>query len=225
MESLYIYIRDKGGISMNPILSIWSKPTETLKYILENKTVAYGFLIFLLSSISTGAVSMATTGLFSGMPVAFIVIVSIIITYGAALIGWVIIAALYTWVGKWLGGTGKFSDMIRITPASAILSIWLAPMNFLLVAVYGSRLFEVPTDNFGITNLPIGIYLLQNLVMIGVGIYGTVIMCKGIGLVHGFSAWRGLGVVAIIFGIFVVITIIISVVFAALIFSLFATFG
>ena len=98
-------------------------------------------------------------------------------------------------------------------------------MNFLLVAVYGSRLYEVPTENFGITNLPIGIYLLQNLIMIGVGIYGTVVTCKGVGLVHGFSAWRGLGVVAIIFGIFVVITIIISIAFAAIIFSLFSTFG
>ena len=110
---------------MNPILTIWSKPTETLNYILENKTVAYGFIIFLLSSISTGSVAMATTGLFSGMPIALIVILSIIITYGAALIGWVIIAALYTWVGKWLGGRGKFSDMIRVTPASAILSFGL----------------------------------------------------------------------------------------------------
>lgn len=210
---------------MNPILTIWSKPTETLNYMLENKTVAYGFIIFLLSSISTGSVAMATTGLFGSLPVALIVLLSIIITYGLALIGWVIIAALYTWVGKWLGGRGKFSDMVRVTPASAILSIWLAPMNFLLVAVYGSRLYEVPTENFGLTNLPIGVYLLQNLIMIGVGIYGTVITCKGVGLVHGFSAWRGLGVVAIIAGIIVVITIIISIAFAAIIFSLFTTFG
>ena len=73
-----------------------------------------------------------------------------------ALIGWVIIAALYTWVGKWLGGTGKFSDMILITPASAI------PFNLActdeLPACSRIRFttFEVPTDNFGITNLPIG---------------------------------------------------------------------
>jgi hypothetical protein len=210
---------------MNPLLTIWSQPTRTLQYMLEKKTAAYGFLIFLLSSISTGSVAMATTGIFGSMPLPFILLLSIIMTYGGALIGWVITTALYTWVGKWLGGKGKFSDMLLITPASAIPMIWLAPMNFLLVAVYGSRLFEVPTENFGITNLPIGIYLLQNLIMFGVGIYGTVIACKGIGLVHGFSAWRGLGVVAIITGIIVVIGIIIAMAFAAIIFSLFTTFG
>ena len=100
--------------------------------------------------------------------------------------------------------------MIHVTPAAAIPMIWLAPMNFLLIAVYGSQLFEVPTENFGITNLPLGVYFLHEFdYMIGVGIYGTVISCKGIGLVHGFSAWRGFGVVAIIIGIFLVISIII----------------
>lgn len=210
---------------MNPLLSIWSQPTKTLQYMLEKKSVGYGFLIFLLSSISTGSIAMATTGIFGGMPLALIIIFSIIMTYGGALLGWVITAAMYTWVGKWLGGRGKFSDMVRITPASAILMIWLAPLSFLLIAVYGSRLFEVPTDNFGITNLPIGIYFLQNLITIGVGIYGTVITCKGIGLVHGFSAWRGLGVVAIITGIFIVIFFVIGIAFAAIIFSILSSIG
>lgn len=210
---------------MNPLLSIWTQPTKTLEYMLTNKTVAYGFLIYLLSSISVGSVAFATTGLFGSMPLAFIVIISIVISYGSALLGWVITAALYTWVGKWLGGRGKFSDMIRVTPVYVIPVIWIAPMNFLLIAVYGTRLFEVPTENFGLTNLPLGVYFLQNILMIGISIYGTVLTCKGVGLVHGFSAWRGLGVVAIIIGIFVAFSIIIGIAFAAIIFSLFATFG
>ncbi|MFS0691051.1 YIP1 family protein [Sporosarcina sp. 179-K 8C2 HS] len=208
---------------MKPLISIWSQPTKTLQYLLEKKSVGYGFLIFLLSSISTGSIAMATAGIFGGMPLAFIIIVSIIMTYGGSLIGWVINTAMYTWVGKWLGGTGKFSDMIHITPAPAIVAIWLAPMNFLLIAVYGSRLFEMPTVNLGITNLPLGIYFLQNLITIGVGIFGTVIACKGIGLVHGFSAWRGLGVVAIIIAIFFVIVFLIALVFGAIIFSIIAS--
>ncbi|WP_432361622.1 YIP1 family protein [Sporosarcina sp. UB5] len=210
---------------MNPLLSIWSQPTKTLEYILEKKSVGYGFFIFLLSAISTGSVAFATTGIFGGMPLALIIILSIIIVYGGSLIGWVINAALYTWVGKWLGGRGKFSDMIHITPAPAITAIWLAPMNFLLIAVYGSRLFEIPTDNLGITNLPLGIYFLQNLITIGFGIYGTVIACKGVGLVHGFSAWRGLGVIAIIVGIFIVIGIVLALTIGVIIISMFSTIG
>ena len=115
--------------------------------------------------------------------------------------------------------------MVHVTPAATIISIWLAPLNFLLLAMYGSRLFEVPTDNFGITNLPLGIYFLQNLITIGLGIFGTVIACKGIGLVHGFSAWRGLGVVAIVAGIFILLGILFAVIIGIIIMSLFTSLG
>lgn len=210
---------------MNPLISIWSQPTKTLEYMLEKKSVGYGFLIFLLSSISGGSIAMATNGIFGGMQLALIIILSIIIAYGSALIGWVITAGLYTWVGKWLGGSGKFADMLYITPVPAITTIWLAPMNFLIIALYGSRLFEWPTDNFGLTNLPLGVYFLQNLITIGVGIFGTVITCKGIGLVHRFSAWRGLGVVAIITGFFLLIMMLIMFFLWATFFSLMGTFS
>ncbi|WP_339253542.1 YIP1 family protein [Sporosarcina sp. FSL W8-0480] len=210
---------------MNPLLSIWSQPTKTMEYLLEKKSIGYGFIIFLLGSISSGSIAMATTGWFSGLPVFLIVLLSIIITYGGAIIGWVIMSALYTWIGKWLGGTGTFSEMMHVTPAATILSIWLAPMNFLILAIYGSRLFEVPTENFGITNLPLGVYFLMNLVTIGVGIYSIVIMSKGIGLVHKFSALRGFGVIAILMGIGIVIGILFSILIGILLFSLFTTIG
>lgn len=210
---------------MNPLLSIWSQPTKTLQYMLEKKSVGYGFLIFLLGSISTGVISTATAGWFSGLPFFLIIFLSIASSYAGALLGWVIVSAMYTWIGKWLGGTGKYSEMIHVTPASTIPMIWLAPMNFLILAIYGSRLFEVPTENFGITNLPLGVYFLMNLISIGVGIYGTVISCKGIGLVHNFSAWRGFGVVAILMGIGIVLAIVFSIVIGIALFSVFGTIG
>ena len=133
-------------------------------------------------------------------------------------------SALYTWIGKWLGGTGTFSEMMHVTPAATILSIWLAPMNYLILAIYGSQLFEVPTGNLGMTNLPLGVYFFMNLVTMCVGIYGIVISSKGIGLVHKFSAWRGFGVLAILMGFGIVFAIIFSMIIGFLLFSLFTTF-
>ncbi|MCM3711904.1 Yip1 family protein [Sporosarcina luteola] len=210
---------------MNPLLSIWTQPTKTLQYMLEKKSVGYGFLIFLLGSISTGVISTATTGWFNGLPLFIVVFMSIVTSYAGALLGWVIVSALYTWIGKWLGGTGIFSDMIHVTPASTIPMIWLAPMNFLILAIYGSRLFETPTENFGLTNLPLGVYILMNLISFGVGIYGTVISCKAIGLVHGFSAWRGLGVVAILMGFGIILAIVFSLIIGLALFSFFMALG
>lgn len=205
---------------MNPLLSIWTQPTKAMQNMLEKKSIGYGFLIYLLGSISTGSIALESTGWFSGLPLLAIVLISIVISFGGGLIGWVIIAALYTWIGTWLGGRGKFSDMVHVTPAAVIPMIWLAPMNFLLIAVYGSQLFEVPSA-YSVTNLPLGVYFLMNLITFGVGIYSTVISCKGIGLVHGFSAWRGFGVVAILIGIFILLAILFAFTIGIIIFSIF----
>ena len=217
--------RSGRGSIMNPLLSIWSQPTKTLAYMLEKKSVGYGVVIFLLGSVGSGSIAFAATGWFSGMPVFLSILLSILLVFTGSLLGWVIMTALYTWIGKWLGGTGVFSEMIHVTPTATIPSIWLAPMNFLILGIYGSRLFEVPTENLGITNLPLGVYFFMNLVTIGVGIYGTVISCKGIGLVHNFSAWRGLGVLAILMAFVFVASIIISIIMAFLLFSLVTTVG
>lgn len=206
---------------MNPLISIWSRPTDTLRYMLKEKTARYGFFIFFLGTIGSGFFVSTSTGLFDGLPLLAIVLLAFSSNYIGALLGWWLSSVLYTWIGKWLGGTGTFSDMARIVPAGTIPIIWLAPMNFLLLAVYGSRLFEAPTDPLIPTNLPIGIYFLTNMISIGVGIYGTVLSCKGIGLVHGFSAWRGLGVLAIVFAFGVVLGVILIF---FLVFSLFSSF-
>ena len=50
-----------------------------------------------------------------------------------------------------------------------------------------------PVDIFTVTNMSIGFYLLLNLIQIGVSIYAIVVLSKGIGLVHNFSALRGFG--------------------------------
>lgn len=205
---------------MNPIFSIWKHPTETLNYMLAKKSIGYGFLVYLLASISTGMVALSETGLFTGMPLATIVLISIAITFIGAIIGWFIAAGMYTWVGKWLGGRGRFSDMIYVVPASSLLQIWLSPMNLALIVLYGSALFEAPVGDFAVTNIPVGVFLLVNLATIAIGIYGIVIMSKGVGLVHGFSAWRGFGTMMIITGIMIVIGIILFFIFGAIIFAI-----
>lgn len=204
-------------MTMNPIFSIWRQPTETMKYMLAKNSIGYSLLIYVLASISVGMVTMMDTGIFTGMPLALIVFISIAISFIGAIIGWFISTALYTWVGKWLGGRGRYAEMLTIIPAFSIVQIWLSPMNLALLVLYGSTLFEAPVSEFEITTIPLGVYFLVNLVNLAVGIYGIVILCKGIGIVHGFSAWRGLGTVAIITGIMIVLGIILLLIFGAII--------
>ena len=197
---------------MNPLLSIWTKPTETINYVLANKTYAYGFFILLLGSISTGIIAFAGTGYLDGLPLLAIVLISILATYVISIPGWFINAALYTWVGKMLGGTGKYKQMALITPIGSIPTIWMLPFNLLVIIIYGKELFALPTSNFGITNMTISLYILSNIILMGLGVYSTVVMSKGIGIVHNYSAWRGFGTIMLIVLFVLILAIGLSVV-------------
>lgn len=205
---------------MNPLLSIWTKPTATLKYVLENKSYAYGFFILLLASISTGVMAFAGLGLLDNLPLGAIILIAILATYAVSIPGWFINAAFYTWVGKMLGGTGKYKQMAIITPIGSIPTIYMFPLNLLVVILYGKELFSTPTENFGLTNMSLGMYLLSNVIVMGLSIYSTVIMSKGIGIVHGFSAWRGFGTIMLIILFLFIIIAILSISIGAGIFML-----
>lgn len=207
---------------MNTLLSIWTKPTKTIEYVLANKTYSYGFIILLLASLSTGIVAFAGTGFLEDLPLIGIVLLSILLTYVIAIPAWFINAALYTWIGKMLGGTGKYRQMALIIPIGSIPTIWMLPFNVLVLILYGNKLFDQPTENFGITNMSIGLYILSNLILIGSGIYATVIMSKGIGLVHNFSAWRGFGTIMLLVLFVFILVIVFSVVVGIVLFILFS---
>ncbi|WP_194841502.1 Yip1 family protein [Sporosarcina obsidiansis] len=192
---------------MNPILSIWTKPKQTIQYVLETKTWNYGFFIILVASISIGLTSFADTGFLTNLPLVLIILLGIISSFVGGIIGWFINAGLYTWVGKWLGGTGKFKEMATVVPLSSLPIIWMLPYNLLLVAIYGKTLFQDPYEMGSLTNIPIILFILSNLLLLGLGVFSTVILSKAIGVVHHFSTWRGFGTIMIIVGILLIILI------------------
>ncbi|MDV6377786.1 Yip1 family protein [Sporosarcina sp. GW1-11] len=187
---------------MNPLVSIWTQPKETIRYVLEYKTWSYSFFILFLSSIGVGMTSFAETDLFSSLPLIAIILLGILSTFIGSIISLFIAAGLYTWVGKWLRGNGNFNDMLQMVPIASIPLIWLMPINLIIVIIFGKALF---TDSYAMLSGTSAILLLVNLLTLGVSIYSTVILSKGIGIVHHFSSWRGFGVIMIIVGMFLVL--------------------
>ncbi|PIC64566.1 hypothetical protein CSV79_06315 [Sporosarcina sp. P13] len=192
---------------MNPLVSIWTQPKETIRYVLEYKTWTYSFLILFLSAISLGLTSFADTDILPDFSLVATVILAIISTFIGSIISLFIAAGLYTWVGKWLRGKGNFKDMFQMIPISSIPLIWMLPINLLLVVVFGKSLFMDTNEPTVWMSLPTTLLLLTNLLTFGLGIFSLVILSKGIGIVHQFSSWRGFGVIVIIFGIALVLFI------------------
>ncbi|WP_025784114.1 YIP1 family protein [Sporosarcina sp. D27] len=211
-------------MNLKPLLTIWSRPTATLQYLKNETTIGYAILIFAIAALASGGYQAGTSGLFSALPLGALIPLFILLTFVGALISWVIGAALYQWIGKGLfGGTGTFSEMLHVAPGATLPSIWLAPVNYLVILGYGKLAFEAPpAETFAITNLPMGVYLISMFLTFALGIYSIVISCKGIGIVHGFSAWRGLGVLLVVFVIGLIAAIVISLTIGIMIISIFS---
>lgn len=206
---------------MNPIVTIWTQPKETIRYILEYKTWSYSFFILFLASISVGLTSFAETDILLDLSLPVIILLSILSSIIGTIISLFISSALYTWVGKWLGGKGNFKDMVQMTPIASIPLIWMLPINLLLVIIFGKSLFVdmMNTVDPDVTGTLSTVLLITNLLTFALGIFSTVILSKGIGIVHHFSSWRGFGTIMIIVGFFLVLLIPLIVI---LLFVLFA---
>ena len=192
---------------MNPFISIWKEPKKTIQYMIDNKGLGYGLVIMLLAALSSSVMTFSDTGFLEGFSLPAILTIAILSGLIISIPVWFINAALYTWIGKLLGGTGNIRNMCLVVAAGVIPSIWLMPIGIIAVAMYGELLFAAPPGEFSLTNMSIGFYILYNFLLIAVGIFGLVILSKGVGLAHNFSSWRGFGTVMIFSGILIVIAI------------------
>ena len=197
---------------MNPFLLIWTQPKKTLAYLIEHKTIGYGLMIMVISSLCSGIMAFADTGLLEGFSLPAIFAIS----FGAALLisipAYFMSAFMYTWIGKLLGGTGNWREMCLVIAGGVLPMIWTLPIGILAVIIYGKALFSEPVGVFAVTNMSLGFYLFHTVIMTGLSIFSTVIQSKGIGLVHNFSAWRGFGTIMIYAGIVFVLSFILIII-------------
>lgn len=193
---------------MNPLISIWSQPSTTIRYIIDHKSMMYPFMLISISALINSIMAFADLGLFNGLSLFTTLVVILFSSLLSGLAGWGIIIVAYTWIGKLLGGTGTMRKMGLATGASAIPMIWTAPIGFIAISLYGQQLFDTPTGPLG-TNMSVGFFFFQTWIMLAISIFILVVQSKAIGIVHNFSAWRGFGTMMLFMFFIVVISIII----------------
>lgn len=194
---------------MNPFLTIWSRPRETLQYILEQKSVKYAIMLAVLGSLANSVMGASDSGFFGSLPLPAILAILVGASILLSVIGWGFMTLVYTLVGKMLGGNGTMANVGKIVGASSLPGIWLAPLNLVMLIIYGRDLFAAP-EGLELTVLPIAVFIVYNLLMFGLGVYSIVIQSIGLGLAHGFSSWRGFGAIAIVVAFMFIIAFIIT---------------
>ena len=164
---------------MNPWVSIWLKPRQTIRQIVDTNPQ---YLVLPLILVIGGIVGPTgyprfLSGLFhvSG---PFALIMEVGLGCLSSLIGLYVFGWLYRWVGSWFGGQAK---NVEVRTVIAWLQI---PMFVALLLWFCSRSVSSSSHLLAIFLFIAGC---------GVSVWGSVLTCHALGEVHHFSAWKGLG--------------------------------
>ncbi|MCG3088311.1 Yip1 family protein [Sporosarcina cyprini] len=177
-----------------PFLSIWTQPTKTIHYLLEKRSVKLTILIWFLAAVTNAPTVVPNLLQLFELQASTALIISLFLSFISMLIGWFINAGVYYGIGRMLGGTGRYDELLWLVPVATLPLIWVAPVNYIVFAITGGQQPNFMLDESLTPYLP---FIIGNLITIGVGIYSIVVTSMGLGIVHRFSAWRGFGVIAI----------------------------
>lgn len=196
------------------IETIWLKPSQTLKFILErcpNKYVT-GFLV--LGGVSRAIDSAANKGMGDDLDTWLVLTISII---AGGLFGW-ISYYIYAWAmsetGKWLKGKANSEKFRTILAWSLVPTIVSLLLIFPELIIFGDDLFKSEISNNS-TVLSYS-YIFFGLLELILGIWSLVILVKGIAIVQDFTI--GKSILNLIFPalIFIVPILIIALIFGNL---------
>lgn len=203
-------MESKESEQINPWSGIWFQTRKTIRHILD--TNPYAKIIWL--SLANGAVSSGVwlATLWSKYPEeityksAYFIIFLLIIGALLGLVGLYLGGWLYKVVGRWIKGTGTFTDLKCATG-------W-ANYPFLIGNIFNFISYIAVNKQPTIA----AIFAFIALILL---IWGFIISLKLIGEAHRFSAWRALGSIILVF-LLVFIVFMVVIVIASLIAPLFA---
>ena len=183
-----------AAMDNNPWLSIWLHPRSTIQAIIDRDPGHLVVPLAMLSGISQVLDKASSRNLGDEMGMPALLATCLLGGVFTGVVGLYVFGALARVAGRWLGGTGT-SQHLRTAiawaavPTAVGLALWIPEYM-----VFGRDLFSAETPR--IDAHPI-LLLEFALLEFALAMWSLVILCKGVGQVHGFSAWRGLGTIVI----------------------------
>lgn len=191
--------------TINPWLTIWTRPRQTMRHILNTDPKGVIVWLAIISGILSGLTILGNLWLKypHSQPLRYGITLFFAVIFGAILgifhlyfNGW-----LYKITGNWIGGKGTYTEVRS--------AVGWAFYPFIITSI-------VQVLNFFLYRYPVLYYLLAiiNFILI---IWSVIILIKLIAEAHQFSAWRSL--------IAIIIAAILIIAFVMLLILLFASFG
>ena len=180
------------NLTVNPWLKIWLRPRETMREIVSFNPKHRFFILSALYGFPMLLHAAQNLSLGKDLPLATIMIVSLVLAVFIGMAGISIASFLLLWTGKWIGGRASYYPIRAAVSWSNVPNVIGIVLWLILVWAFRRELF---LDGFSQTTFvgkELGIVSSVFILQTVISIWSLVILVKGLGEVQGFSAWKGL---------------------------------
>ena len=167
---------------MNPFLTVWLHPKQTARYVIDNKSLGFVFLLVAVGSFAAFGSGFVGTEFNNTLPVAILVLISLFIGPLFGIILTFIYAGVLYLFGKVFGGTGSYWDVFKAGSLTYIPSIVTG-------IIYYIWMFVSPDSYFGVYETSAFTFIAPIFTFV-LGIWGFVINVGALAEAHRFSNWR-----------------------------------
>lgn len=197
--------KETNDKELNPLFSIWTKPRQTVRQVIEERRSSYIFLLLVLSGYAAVLIGALDTASDQAFGIGALLIVGLIISPLVALIGNALGSLVSLLVGKIFKGTATYSEMFRALLAGQIPQMWLIPVLLLWIFLWPSSYFtETPLAYSGTDSVLNGVL---SAILFVISIWTFVVQSKAIGEAHGLSAWKGAAIILIPLAVLIIVGI------------------
>jgi len=171
---------------------IWMSPRLVFKFINQNGYTKFSTILLILGGITGALNSASTRNMGDIMPLWSVLIVCLI---GGGVFGWLyfyIYAALLSWTGKWLKGTGNTKSLFRMISYALIPSLLVLFTFILRIALIGNAEFQRNMDVLDNEFLITSLFSFSLFVEIVTGIWTLAILVIGISEVQKLSIGKSI---------------------------------
>lgn len=203
--------KEPSGIM--PWLEVWIRPRRVVRAFLESSNptrnmILIAWVVGMLSVLD----SASENSMLDRVSIPMLLPITIIMGLIAGLIGLYLGAALFKWVGSWLGGTGTHEELrVAISRGYNTLTIGVGLLWIPLLLLTGKDMFTEATPRLDSSVFLSLLVLVISAIKFVLIVWSFVVSLHAIGEAHQFSAWKSLLATVIIIITILVIVVIFAV--------------
>ncbi|MFM2476154.1 YIP1 family protein [Celerinatantimonas sp. MCCC 1A17872] len=205
---------------LNPWTSMWTKPRATIAQVVATDPKRSVLTIVSLAAIFPVIIMIlvSSTVFFAFFPqihfnLTGVLLAGAIVGAICGILGLYFSGWLLATVCSWFDSRATQTEMRAAIAWSTIPNLWTIPLLLIQIYILASGFVDFGNGDGSHLGSYMGFLTLLNIIKFIIGIWGTVLLCKSVGEVTGFSAWKAFGCILLSFIIFALVIFAISLLF------------